>query len=167
LAEKADVEPELVRMTKTERIIQMLAEGKDYKEICLAAKCATALVYKVKKAHADDIAALKDPVKDAKAGAAPVARAPVPPALALPVIDPARPAAPQLEPLAWLVIAKAASGGDVTAKAANAAKEIIKQAARDKVPPPVDRKLVFKLDVIDVVDGAFKPVGQTTYEIKP
>jgi len=71
--------------------------------------------------------------------------------------------------MAWKVIASAAAGEDVTVKQANAAREIIKQALRDRVPPPQDRHLTFRIDILDLQDGQEKPsvVETKRYDVRP
>ena len=161
--------------SKTALIMQLLAAGLSKAEVMVRAKCSQTLVYKILQDRAQDIARLKagQPLTDPGPGHAglggpirlpKVKRVRVP---KLPPLDPARPAAPQLEQMAWSVIAEAAAGGEISTKQQQAAREIIKQALRDRVAPPVDRQLVFKVDVIDVVDDKFVPTGQVTYEIRP
>ena len=104
--------------------------------------------------------------RDRPAGSA---RAPAPdPVVKVPAIDPLKPAAPQLEATAWSVVAAAAAGNVITVRQLNAAREIIKEAQRDKTPPPVNRKLRFIIEVIDVQDDdKIHVVGKNIYEVKP
>lgn len=163
--------------SKTALICQLLAAGLSKGQIQARVGCSQALVYKVLKGHAGEIALLKTgqpPI--------PVARdSQVPPVLlpplpdrrmaALPNLDPAQPVAPQLEGMAWTIIAEAAAGGDITVKQANAAREIIKQALRDKVPPPISRRLQFRISEIDVAPPGtghdFHVVNSQVFEVKP
>ena len=167
--------------TKTALIIQLLAAGLDKPSIQVRVGCSQALVYKVLRNHAEDIARLKT-------GQPPVAEKPVhgpqivylpPPAprpndrpvAVLPRLDPGKPVAVQLEQFAWGVIAEAAAGGDITVKQANAAREIIHQALRDKQPAPMDRKMRFRISEIDVAppDSGhdYTVVESKVFEVKP
>ena len=86
----------------------------------------------------------------------------------IPAIDPLQPAAPQLEAGAWKTLALAHQGYDISTRQLQAAREIIKAAQRDKVPPPVNRKLKIVIDVIDVLADDKIHITQTkTYEVKP
>lgn len=159
----------MVESSKTQRIIELLAADIPKGMIMAQVGCSQNLVYKTLNRYTAEIATLKTKYKS-QSKPQPSAPAPCPvasPTFNVPTLDPAKPAAPQLEAMAWSIIAQAAAGGDVTNKQATAAREIIKNALRDKVPPPVDRKFTFKLDVIDVVAGAFVPVSTATYEVKP
>ena len=83
-------------------------------------------------------------------------------------IDPLRPAAPQLEAGAWQIIEMARAGAQITVRQLHAAREIIKAAQRDKVPPPVSRKLKIVIDVIDVLsDDKIHKTKTNTYEVRP
>lgn len=111
--------------------------------------CSLDMVYKARKKH------MPKAPQSSKA-----------PSLHLPKLDPAQPAAPQLESMAWAVVGASALGQDVTGRQLQAAKEIIKQAKADKAPPPVDRRIVFKLDEIDLEGDDFKIISSRSYEIK-
>lgn len=170
--------------TKTQLIIQLLAADVPKNQIMARVNCSQALVYKTMHRHMDEVARIKAGQPQMAPAQTPAQAAPAqlpPPAPAAcssrpketPEIklDPTKPAAPQLEAMAWATVAQAAAGGDVTVKQINAAREIIKQALRDKTPAPVDRKLVFKISEIDVAPPGsaqdFMVTNVHTYEIKP
>ena len=164
-------------MSKTDLIVQLLASKVPKAEIMVRAQCSQALVYRVQKEKAAEIAQIQAggspaPTKEPTPGAAPGAPAEQPKAperarLAIPTLDPDKPQAPQLEQMAWQIIAQAAAGDyEITKKQHDAARDILKAALRDRQPPPTDRKMVFKIDVIDFKDGGFCPVASNTYEIK-
>ena len=93
------------------------------------------------------------------------------PAILAPAIDPSKPAPPQLEAFALAVLSKTAevpAGEKPTVKAANAAREILKLAQKDKQPLPVSRRLKIVIDVIDVLaDDKIHQTKAITYTVKP
>ena len=165
--------------TKTDLIVQLLAAGLNRGQIMARAGCSQAMVYKVMRGKGPEIEALRNDLpqpekKDKPAFSGKLPEVPLPRAVpkpaeakrSVPVLDLAKSVPGQLEQFAWAVIADAAAGGDVSTKQANAAREIIKQAAKDRAPSPVDRRMIFKVDVIDVDGDKFVPVSQVAYEVK-
>ena len=137
--------------SKTEQILAMMAAGATNRAIAEAVHVREAYVSRLRNRH-----------RPAHTGAT---AAVTPPRV---LIDPLKPAAPQLEATAWAVIANAAAGGEVTVRQLHAAREIIKAAQRDKVPPPVNRKLKIVIDVIDVLaDDKIHKTKTAVYEVKP
>ena len=147
--------------SKTDLVIRLLAQGVSAKSIMIQADCSQALVYKVLKQNEADIARLRNGIPALEKAKAP--------SIKLPKLDPSQPAAPQMEAAAWKVIGLAAAGEDISVKQINAAREIIRQALRDRVPPPQDRRLTFRIDVIDMQDEQDKPVvvDSKRYDIRP
>ena len=173
-----------VETSKTDLICQLLAAGVDKLTIRNRVGCSQTLVYKVLHEKEAEIARLRAglpaPSPSVQPPAQPAGTAPIPsgtahppdkkaivPCVQVPLLDPLKPAAPQLEAMAWQVLALAASGGDVTVKQANAAREIVKQALRDKAPSPADRDLRFLIDTIDIEDEKIKVISKATYEVRP
>ncbi len=157
----------MAKESKTDRIILLLAKGLHPTAIMNKVSCSQPLVYQTAKKYAVEIARLKNtaPVE----GVEQLQPTPEdkPSIIKLPEIDANKAAAPQLESVAWQVLAAAATDGDISVKQINAAKEIIKQAARDKTPPPTDRHFIFKLDTIDIDnEGKYQIVDQRVYEVK-
>ena len=140
--------------SKTEQILAMMAAGATNRAIAEAVHVREAYVSRLRNQHR--------PACTQKPSTAPTV---TPPRV---LIDPLKPAAPQLEATAWAVIANAAAGGEVTVRQLHAAREIIKAAQRDKVPPPVNRKLKLVIDVIDVMaDDKIHRTKTLAYEVKP
>lgn len=148
--------------SKTRLIIELLAQDLTPKEIMNRADCSQGLVYKTQKKYLGEIAQLK-----LNAGKIPTLQPEDSPSIPIPTIDMTLPVAPQLEGMAWTVIAHAAAGRDVATKQVNASRDILKHALKDKKPPPVSRRLVFKVDVIDIVNEKIEIISSKTYEVKP
>ena len=166
--------------TKTDLIIQLLAAGLNRGQLMARAGCSQAMVYKVMRGKGPEIEALRNDLPQNEKEQRPCGKLPqgqsLPRAIpkaspveakrSVPVLDMAKSVPAQLEQFAWSIIADAAAGGDISTKQANAAREIIKQAAKERIPAPVDRRMIFKVDVIDVDGDKFVPVSQVAYEVK-
>jgi len=88
--------------------------------------------------------------------------------LNLPELDMTKPLSPQYEALGAAILTEAARKGEIGARQIAAARELIRMAQRDKVPPPVSRKLRFVIETIDVLaDDKIHVVNVANYEIKP
>ena len=88
--------------------------------------------------------------------------------LNLPELDMTKPLSPQYEALGAAILTEAARNGEIGTRQIAAARELIRMAQRDKVPPPVSRKLRFVIETIDVLaDDEIHVVNVANYEIHP
>ena len=171
-------------MNKVETLIQLLGAGLSAKEAQKQSGCSRKLVYKTKRLHGEEIKAIKD--KCPKAPPTPPnpkqPKAPIPinkttviinnpeppptPTLDIPELDPTKDPAEQLKALAWKMVAAGAAGAPMSKTQKDMVNQIIKASEKNKVPPPTNRKLIFKVDLIDVVGDEFKMIQEQVYEVK-
>ena len=86
--------------------------------------------------------------------------------LDLPALDPTKPLPPQYEALGAAILTEAARKGEISSRQIQAARELIRMAQRDRVPPPVSRKLRLVIETIDVIDDKIHVVERQPIEVR-
>ena len=135
--------------SKADKIRRLSAEGKSRPEI--------KKIIGFPDSYVDTVLAKEERKKPA---------APPPAPFDCPALDPSKPLGPQCESAGVSVLFDAVKNGSKTQRI-QASKELLRIAARDKVPPPLNRKFKIILGEIDYKDdGVLHIISRQPIEIR-